>query len=88
MTHKHPSLAEAPGRVFVGRKVELAELTAVLEHGLGGRGRLVLLVGEPGIGKTHLASEFAVRQRRQHWFQRCRVPGSAPRPASRARAST
>src|SRR5262249_5260209 len=42
-----------------GRKVELAELTAALKHALGGRGRLVLLVGEPGIGKTHLASEFA-----------------------------
>ena len=46
--HEHPSASTPPGRVFVGRKVELAELTAALEHALGGRRRLVLLVGEPG----------------------------------------
>src|SRR5262249_7674159 len=57
--HEHPSASAPPGRVFVGRKSEIADLTAALEHALGGRGRLVLLVGEPGIGKTRLAGEFA-----------------------------
>jgi len=57
--HEPLSASAPPGRGFVGRKSELAELTGALEHSLGGRGRLVLLVGEPGIGKTHLASEFA-----------------------------
>jgi hypothetical protein len=59
MTRKHPAGPEVPGGVFVGRKPELAELTAALEEALAGRGRLVLLVGEPGIGKTRLAGEIA-----------------------------
>ena len=59
MTHEHPSPSESPGRTFVGRKPELAELTTALDHALAGRGRLVLLVGEPGIGKTRLAGEIA-----------------------------
>ncbi|MCI0794977.1 MAG: ATP-binding protein, partial [Chloroflexi bacterium] len=41
--------------VFVGREKELAELTAALEDALAGQGRLVMLVGEPGIGKTRTA---------------------------------
>ncbi len=45
--------------IFVGRERELAELQASLEDTLVGHGRLVLLVGEPGISKTRLASEFA-----------------------------
>ena len=40
------------GSVFVGRQRELAELTAALDDALSGQGRLVMLVGEPGIGKT------------------------------------
>ncbi len=60
MIHEHPSAAEPPGRTFVGRKPELAEHTSALEHALAGRARLVLLVGEPGIGKTRLAGELAV----------------------------
>jgi hypothetical protein len=60
MTHERPSPGEPPGRIFIGRKPELAELTRGLDHALAGRGRLVLLVGEPGIGKTRLAGELAV----------------------------
>ncbi|MCI0857707.1 MAG: ATP-binding protein, partial [Chloroflexi bacterium] len=45
--------------VFVGREKELAELTAALEDALAGQGRLVMLVGEPGIGKTRTAQELA-----------------------------
>jgi DNA-binding CsgD family transcriptional regulator len=45
--------------VFVGRQAELGVLQAALEDALAGRGRLVLLVGEPGIGKTRTAREFA-----------------------------
>ena len=40
---------------FVGRQREMAELTAALEDALAGQGRLVMLVGEPGIGKTRTA---------------------------------
>ena len=48
---------------FVGRARELGELERVLEEARGGRGAIVLIVGEPGIGKTRLASEFAERAR-------------------------
>ena len=48
---------------FVGRHREMAELTAALDDALAGRGRMVMLAGEPGIGKTRLAGQ-AVFQRR------------------------
>jgi len=52
-----------PGRraagIFVGRKRELAELTAGLDDALAGRGRLFLVAGASGIGKTRLADELA-----------------------------
>ncbi len=65
-----PSATEAPdeqqqnvldslaGGVFVGRKAELGELKAALEDALSGKGRMVTLVGEPGIGKTRTAEEL------------------------------
>lgn len=50
--------AGVPGRAFVGRERELAELQAGLRDALAGRGRLFLVVGEAGIGKTRLATEL------------------------------
>jgi class 3 adenylate cyclase len=47
------------GGVFVGREKEMDELRAGLEDALSGRGRLIMLVGEPGIGKTRTSEEFA-----------------------------
>ena len=38
---------------------KMGELKACLEDALSGRGRLVTLVGEPGIGKTRTAQELA-----------------------------
>jgi tetratricopeptide (TPR) repeat protein len=46
-------------RVFVGRKAELDTLRTGLQEAIGGRGRLLLIVGEPGIGKTRLAEQLA-----------------------------
>jgi predicted ATPase/signal transduction histidine kinase len=50
-------------RVFVGRVPELRELGAALERAWAGEGRLVCVVGEPGIGKTALARELASQSR-------------------------
>ncbi len=55
-THALDSLA---GGVFVGRQREMGDLKGCLEDALSGRGRLVTLVGEPGIGKTRTAQELA-----------------------------
>lgn len=44
---------------FVGRHREIEELNKGLEDVLSGAGRLFLLAGEPGIGKTRLADELA-----------------------------
>jgi len=48
---------------FVGRRDEMEQLKAALEGMLSGHGSLVMLVGEPGIGKTRLAREFTVYAR-------------------------
>ena len=47
-------------RVFIGRQTELAELEANLAEAVAGQGRLVMLAGEPGIGKTRTAEELGV----------------------------
>jgi tetratricopeptide (TPR) repeat protein len=44
---------------FVGRDRELAELRAGLDDVGAGHGRLFLLSGEPGIGKTRLSEEIS-----------------------------
>ena len=47
-------------RVFIGRQAELAELEANVAEAVAGRGRMVMLAGEPGIGKTRTAEELGV----------------------------
>ena len=51
-------LFQREGRApFVGRQSERAALVDALEGTLGGRGGLLLVEGEPGIGKTRLLQE-------------------------------
>ncbi|QNN51802.1 AfsR/SARP family transcriptional regulator [Nocardioides mesophilus] len=49
---------QAP-RGLVGRVTPLATVTGALVEAVDGRGRLVLVTGEPGIGKTRLAQAAA-----------------------------
>ncbi|MBE0610185.1 MAG: AAA family ATPase, partial [Dehalococcoidia bacterium] len=54
---------------FVGRERELTALQAMLdETALRGSGRVVLISGEPGIGKTRLLAEGAERAAAQGWL--------------------
>jgi DNA-binding SARP family transcriptional activator/tetratricopeptide (TPR) repeat protein len=73
--------AQPSQRVFVGRERELAELTGALDDALAGRGRLALLVGEPGIGKSRLADELMGHARARGArviVGRCWEAGGAP----------
>src|SRR5262249_32492989 len=49
---------------FVGRHTETERLRQKLAQTTAGHGSLVLLAGEPGIGKTRTAEEFAEAARR------------------------
>jgi DNA-binding SARP family transcriptional activator len=72
---------EPPRGVFVGREDELAELLAGLDDAYAGRGRLFLLVGEPGIGKSRLADELIAHARARGariLVGRCWEAGGAP----------
>jgi DNA-binding SARP family transcriptional activator len=53
--------AAAPaGAPLVGRAAERARLTALWREAEGGAGRLVLVTGEPGIGKSRLVEELRI----------------------------
>jgi eukaryotic-like serine/threonine-protein kinase len=74
-------VAEAARSVFVGRERELAELLGGLDDVFAGRGRLFLLGGEPGIGKSRLADELirhAVGRGARVLVGRCWEAGGAP----------
>jgi DNA-binding SARP family transcriptional activator len=49
------------GRIFVGRDDEVARLEQLWKEAAAGERRVALLAGEPGVGKTRLAAELAVR---------------------------
>ena len=73
--------AQAPTIPFVGRERELSELIASLDDACAGRGRLVLLVGEPGIGKSRLAEELIAQAEARGvrvLIGRCWEAGGAP----------
>jgi hypothetical protein len=59
---RHGAPAEAkvasPPRRTVGRQRELAELCRAVDDASAGRGRILCLTGEPGIGKTTLMDDF------------------------------
>jgi DNA-binding SARP family transcriptional activator len=66
---------------FVGRARELDRLRVVVDDALAGRGKLVMLVGEPGIGKTQTAielSRYAVGRGALVLWGRCHEREGAP----------
>jgi predicted ATPase len=67
--------------VLVGRDSELAELLAGIDDATAGSGRLFLLAGDPGIGKSRLAYEAAAHARDRGVtvaWGRCWEAGGAP----------
>jgi DNA-binding CsgD family transcriptional regulator len=70
-----------PADSFVGRQRELEALHAAMVYALSGRGRIVMLAGEPGIGKTRTAQEFAEHASRHGavvLWGRCHEEAGAP----------
>ncbi|MGH3382768.1 MAG: BTAD domain-containing putative transcriptional regulator, partial [Actinoallomurus sp.] len=54
-----PPSPDTDGEVFVGRETALRQLLEALAPAAAGRGRVVTVSGEPGIGKTSLLRRFA-----------------------------
>ncbi len=66
---------------LINRDPEVAELRAALDSALSGSGRVALLAGEPGIGKTRLATVLADEAESRGvpvWWGRGWEDGSAP----------
>jgi DNA-binding SARP family transcriptional activator/tetratricopeptide (TPR) repeat protein len=70
-----------PAEGFVGREQELDELSTALDGAFAGRMSLILIAGEPGIGKSRLADQASAlgeaRGARILWG-RCWEVGGAP----------
>ncbi len=77
-----PGIAvDAEDGAFVGREDELQQLVAALDEALAGRGRVVLIAGEPGIGKSRLCEELIAHARARRarvLVGRCWEAGGAP----------
>lgn len=81
-----PAAAVRPGRraagILVGRDRELEELSAALDDAVAGRGRLFLVSGDGGVGKTRLVDELASRAKGMGaavlWGRCSKRPGAPP----------
>jgi len=80
-TRRPEALMAAPTDAFVGRQHELEVLQAAFEQACAGHGRIVMLAGEPGIGKTRTAQELAGRAAQREaavLWGRCHEESGAP----------
>jgi tetratricopeptide (TPR) repeat protein len=70
------------GAVFVGRDGDVAELLAAFSEAEAGHGGIILIGGEPGVGKTRLADEVAAEVRRRQgrvlWGRAWQDAGAPP----------
>ncbi|GAG32160.1 unnamed protein product, partial [marine sediment metagenome] len=77
-----PAALSLPERTpFVGRESERAALRRLLEQAARGQGALVMIAGEPGIGKTRLAEELLLEARQRGllaWTGHCYEMKGAP----------
>jgi transcriptional regulator with XRE-family HTH domain len=79
-TLSRPASAPTPD-AFVGRQGELSDLRSVFDEVLAGQGRIAMLAGEPGIGKTRTSQElvaFATQQGALALWGRCYEGAGAP----------
>jgi class 3 adenylate cyclase len=53
---------------FVGRDAEIGHLRRALEHATQGRGQVVAVLGEPGVGKSRLTFEVTHTHRVDAWL--------------------
>ena len=82
MTNQTPSGRQiSDASPFVGRQSELARMRSHLDATMAGSGRIVMIAGEPGIGKTRTASEletYAEERGFQVLWGRCYEEAGAP----------
>jgi predicted ATPase len=80
-TGRPEAFLAAPAYTFVGRQRELEVLRGAFERACAGHGRIVMLAGEPGIGKTRTAQELAGHAARREaavLWGRCHEESGAP----------
>lgn len=75
-----PTAVEEADPAIVGRAAELAAIDELVARMVGGRGAIVALAGEPGIGKSHMAQTIAGRAAgvRTVWGRCNEEPGAPP----------
>jgi class 3 adenylate cyclase/tetratricopeptide (TPR) repeat protein len=66
-TRLHAAAARGLTR-FVGRDAEIEHMRRALALAHDGRGQLVAIVGEPGVGKSRLVHEFTHSHRTRDWL--------------------
>src|SRR5262249_26663863 len=66
-TRLHAAAARGLTR-FVGRDAEIEQIRRALALAHDGRGQLVAIVGDPGVGKSRLVYEFTRSHRTQDWL--------------------
>jgi len=81
-SHSDSNVLESLARgVFVGREKELERLRKAFDNAFAGHGSVVMLVGEPGIGKTRTTQEletYARMRGAQVYWGRANEQGGAP----------